>query len=68
LSFSRKIAIFTFSEFTKITDRYSTEKTVLPKYLKICLDIDMQIITLDHQNNNIKRSNMVIILQKVLTF
>jgi len=27
-------------------------------YLKIYVDIDMKIITLNHQNNNVRHSNM----------
>jgi len=37
-----------------ISDKH-TEITVLLQYLKICLDADLKIILLDHQNNYIER-------------
>jgi len=43
--------------FSHISIDTYMEKTILPKYLKISLDIDLKIILLDCQNNYVGRSN-----------
>jgi len=45
--------------FCKIVVSRARKRTILLKYLKIYVDMDLKIILLDHQNNYVENSNMM---------
>jgi len=45
---------------------FYTERTILLRDLKFCLDTDLKIILLDHQNNYVERSNQLLKYQNFL--